>query len=184
MKDLVACARARRRRRARLAARALSRRWRGDDDRHRPHHADARPRACRASDRPQARTHRRERVDAGFGFEALGLAVTVAERIEPQQTDLDSAADGQRRGTLRRAHRPPAAAARPAQRAAAQAGRKPSPRTRRDGLCRRRRDPAWPAQTQTRPRPLFLLPHAEPADVHRARSRRSAAALPLARRDA
>jgi protein ImuB len=29
-----------------------------------------------------------EKIDAGFGFEALDLAVTIAERIEPQQTEL------------------------------------------------------------------------------------------------
>jgi protein ImuB len=34
-----------------------------------------------------------ETIDAGFGFEALDLAVTVAERMEPTQTDLASAPD-------------------------------------------------------------------------------------------
>ena len=44
--------------------------------------------------------------------------------------------------------------------------------------------PVWPAPDEAQPRPLLLLPHAEPADVMALVPEGPAAALPLARRDA
>ena len=61
--------------------------------------------------------------DAGFGFEAIGLAVTCAEPMPARQTELTSATeDGDRDGALRKFDRCAAPAARTTQRAALRAG--------------------------------------------------------------
>jgi len=101
----------------------------------------------------------------GFGFEALDLAVTVAERIEERQMEMDAVAGateeercamlldslGQRLGAHRVRRLQPVASHLPerAEIRSAAAGRAP----------------AWPAADETRPRPLFLFPRAEPAEV-------------------
>src|SRR5205807_7651174 len=112
-----------------------------------------------------------ETLDAGFGFEAIGLAVTTAERIEPGQSELavgldeiaDERADercaelidglAQRlgRGSVRRlapvaSHLPERAEAL----VACDECTASSP---------------WPAADQARPRPLLMFAQAEPAEV-------------------
>jgi protein ImuB len=111
--------------------------------------------------------------DVGFGFEAIGLAVTRAEPMPARQTELTSAAeDGdktercaalidalrQRLGpsSVRRfepveSHSPERAEALVPVAADTAAARTTT-----------REAPAWPAEEQTRP--LLLLPHAEPAE--------------------
>jgi protein ImuB len=105
-----------------------------------------------------------ETIDAGFGFETIGLAVTIAEPMEPQQTDFVAGGDAdnaercaalidglqQRLGphSVRRfkpiaSHIPEKAEAE----CAASAGM-----------------PAWPMPDEARPRPVLLLPRAEPAE--------------------
>jgi protein ImuB len=107
-----------------------------------------------------------ETIDAGFGFEALDLAVTVAERMEPTQTDLATASDAgnpercaalvdrlrQRLGPRSVQQLKPLASHVPerAEAACAAIG----------GLA-----PAWPAPDAARPRPLLLLPCAEEVNV-------------------
>ena len=107
-----------------------------------------------------------ETIDAGFGFEALDLAVTVAERMEPTQTDLASASDAgnpehcaalvdrlrQRLGPRSVQQLKPIASHLPerAEAACAATGRAA---------------PAWPTPDEVRPRPLLLLPHAEEVNV-------------------
>ena len=106
-----------------------------------------------------------EMVEVGFGFEALGLAVTTAERMEPAQSDLapfsnNDDAEGcaalidrlrQRLGPRSVQQLKPIASHIP---------------ERAEALCAAAGEaPAWPAPDAARPRPLLLLPHAEPADV-------------------
>jgi len=101
----------------------------------------------------------------GFGFEALDLAVTVAERIEPRQMEMDAVAGAieeercatlldslvQRLGARRVRRLQPVASHLP---------------ERAEILCAAAgHAPAWPAADETRPRPLFLFPRAEPAEV-------------------
>ena len=102
-----------------------------------------------------------EAVEFGFGFEALGLAATIVDPMEPTQTDLAPAADGhnaedcaalvdrlqQRLGPRSVRRLAPVASHLPERAEMAVAGAVP----------------AWPAPQAARP--LFLLPHAEPADV-------------------
>jgi protein ImuB len=107
-----------------------------------------------------------EEIDAGFGFEALGLSVQIAERMEPKQGQLaatvrgaDSAercvtlVDGlrQRLGP-RSVHRLVPAESHLPERS--EAPRIPVQKA-----------PAWPAADETRPRPLLLLPRAEEIEV-------------------
>jgi len=105
-----------------------------------------------------------ETIDAGFGFEAVSLTVTVAERTEPKQTELASTCDRdraercsalidglrQRLGSRRvreleavESHLPEKA----------EAARAPG------------KSVVWPTPDEARPRPIFLLPRAEPAEV-------------------
>lgn len=106
-----------------------------------------------------------ETIDAGFGFEAVGLTVTVAERMEPRQTELAATCDRdkadhhaalvdslrQRLGPHRVRQLEPVASHLPerAEAPCAPAGKLP----------------VWPAPDQARPRPILLLPRAEPAEV-------------------
>lgn len=107
-----------------------------------------------------------EAVDAGFGFETLGLAVTTAERMQPLQTKIAAAGEdtgkaercaslidslGQRLG-LRSVRRLEPVASHIPERAEAAAAATGSAIP-------------WPAPDEARPRPLLLLPRAEPADV-------------------
>jgi protein ImuB len=103
-------------------------------------------------------------AETGFGFETLRLTVTASERMEPRQKDLTTLLDdadksereallldtiGGRLGARRIKHFEPVASHLPERAEALRAGtRKP---------C------AWPFAV--RPRPLFLLPYAEEADV-------------------
>ena len=112
-----------------------------------------------------------ETLDAGFGFEAIGLAVTTAERIEPGQSELavglDEIADertdercaelidglAQRLGS------------RSVQRLAAVASHLPE-RAEALAACADCADwTPWPAADQARPRPLLMFAQAEPAEV-------------------
>jgi protein ImuB len=105
-----------------------------------------------------------EAVEFGFGFEALSLAVTVAERMEPQQTETAAVADAaspercaalidnlrQRLGPRSVRQLKPVASHLP---------------ERAEAVCAAV-DDDWPAPDPGRPRPLLLLPQAEPvADV-------------------
>src|SRR5215467_13036612 len=102
-----------------------------------------------------------EAVEYGFGFETLGLAATVVEPIEPAQTDLAPAADG---------YNAEACAAlidrlqqRLGQRSVRQLAPVASYLPERAETAVTGAIPAWPAPQVARP--LFLLSHAEPADV-------------------
>jgi protein ImuB len=107
-----------------------------------------------------------ETLDAGFGFEALGLAVTVAERMDARQTELASASDGngsidERCAELIDGLR---------QRLGPHSVRRLAPieshlPERAETRCAANAVPAWPAPDETRPRPLLLFARAEPADV-------------------
>ena len=106
-----------------------------------------------------------ETIDAGFGFEAMGLTVTVVERMEPRQTELASTCDRdgaehhaalvdslrERLGSHRVRRLEPVASHLPerAETPCAPAGK----------------PPVWPAPDRARPRPILLLPRAEPAEV-------------------
>ncbi|MCZ7658951.1 MAG: DNA polymerase Y family protein [Xanthobacteraceae bacterium] len=105
-----------------------------------------------------------EDVDAGFGFEALGLAVTRAEPITARQTDLAATAeeDG--------AERCAALIDRLTQRLGAQSVKRLAPRAshvpeRAEAATRATAQAvAWPAPDQ-RPRPLVLLATPEPTEI-------------------
>jgi protein ImuB len=101
--------------------------------------------------------------DAGFGFEAIGLAVTLAEPMPARQTEFVSTAEGA--GTERCAALIDALRQRlgPAsvRRFAPVASHMPE---RAEVLAPvDSAAPAWPEPEPT-PRPLLLLPHAEPAE--------------------
>jgi len=109
-----------------------------------------------------------EIVEFGFGFEALGLAITTAERMEPMQTDAAAAGEAahpercaalidnlrQRLGPRRVRQLKPVASHIP---------------ERAETACAAANeawiDQTWPAPGESRPRPLLFLPQAEPADV-------------------
>jgi protein ImuB len=106
-----------------------------------------------------------EMVDVDFGFEALGLAVMVAERMEPRQTDIDSVSDAddpERCAALVDALR---------QRLGSRSVRqlKPVashiPERAEIPFAATGEPPVWPEAEATRQRPLLLLPRAEPAEV-------------------
>ncbi|MET0567592.1 MAG: DNA polymerase Y family protein [Hyphomicrobiaceae bacterium] len=107
-----------------------------------------------------------EEVDAGFGFEALGLAVQIAERMEPKQAQLAATARGadsaercatlvdglrQRLGVRSVRRLVPVESHLPE--------RSEAPRTPVQ------KAPAWPAADEERPRPLLLLPRPEEIEV-------------------
>ncbi len=103
--------------------------------------------------------------DAGFGFEALGLAVIRAEPMPARQTELTSAAEDANRtercaalvDTLRQRLGPQSV-----RRFEAVASHLPE---RAEVLPPVNGEAsAWPAPEQ-KPRPLLLLPHAEPTEV-------------------
>lgn len=107
-----------------------------------------------------------ETIDAGFGFEALSLTVTVPERMEPRQAELAPAADGadrtERCATLVDGLR---------QRLGPGSVRQLKPIAshlpeRAETACALAETaPAWPAPHADRLRPALLLPRAEPAEV-------------------
>jgi protein ImuB len=107
-----------------------------------------------------------EEIDAGFGFEALGLAVQIAERMEPKQAQLAATARGadsaERCATLVDGLR---------QRLGSRSVRRLVPveshlpeRSEAPRLPAQKA-PAWPAADETRPRPLLLLPRPEEIEV-------------------
>ena len=102
-----------------------------------------------------------EAVEFGFGFEALGLAATIVESMQPTQTDLAPAADGNN------AEHCAALVDRLQQRLGPRSVRQLAPVAshlpERAEMATTGTIPAWPAPEAARP--LFLLPHAEPADV-------------------
>jgi protein ImuB len=104
-------------------------------------------------------------AETGFGFEALRLTVTAHERMEPKQKDLTSLFEetgnaereavlidsiGERVGSNRIKHYEPVASHLPERAEELRAGM--------------RKTCEWPA-SEGRPRPLFLLPNAEEAQV-------------------
>jgi protein ImuB len=106
-----------------------------------------------------------EAIDAGFGFETLSLTVTVTERMRPRQTELACVSNGetaecravlidslrQRLGPRRVWQLEPVASHLPERAQTARAPvEEPQP---------------WPVVDEAPPRPLFLLPRAEPAEV-------------------
>jgi protein ImuB len=101
--------------------------------------------------------------DAGFGFETIGLAVTTAERMEPQQTDLAAFDDADK------AERCAALIDRLQQRLGPHSVQCLKPveshlPERAETACAATGEAsAWPASDNARRRPLLLLPHAEPA---------------------
>ena len=100
-----------------------------------------------------------ETVEAGFGFEALGLAVTVVEPMEPHADRPCSRCRRPRRGTL--APRWSIAFSSGSVRAACGSSSRSQaicPERAETLRCRGCRDAAWPAPDEARPRPLFLLP--------------------------
>jgi protein ImuB len=111
-----------------------------------------------------------ETLDAGFGFEAIGLAVTTAERIEPGQSELAvgldeiaSAATDERcaeliDGLTQRL------GPRSVQRLAPVASHLPE-RAETLATCAECAASPWPAADQARPRPLLMFAQAEPAEV-------------------
>jgi protein ImuB len=106
-----------------------------------------------------------EAIDAGLGFEALGLAVTIAEPMTAKQMEIDSVASShdaercaalidslrQRLGPRSVQRLQPVASHIPERAEAASVASAAAV--------------AWPAADDARPRPLLLLPSAEPADV-------------------
>jgi protein ImuB len=107
-----------------------------------------------------------ESIDAGFGFEALSLTVTVAERIEPKQAELASCIDA-----ANRADRCAALVDGLRQRLGPGSVRQLKPIAshlpeRSETACAPAETaPAWPPPHADRLRPALLLPHAEPAEV-------------------
>jgi protein ImuB len=107
-----------------------------------------------------------ETIDAGFGFEALSLTVTVAERMEPKQAELASAGDD-----ADRTERCAALADGLRQRLGPDNVRQLKPVAshlpeRSEVACAPGESlPAWPAPLADRLRPALLLPRAEPAEV-------------------
>src|SRR5579862_6191025 len=103
--------------------------------------------------------------DAGFGFEAIGLAVTCAEPMPARQTEFTSASEDDNRAercaalidTLRQRLGPNSV--RRFEPVASHLPERAEVLPPIDGEAS-----AWPEPEQN-PRPLLLLPHAEPADV-------------------
>jgi protein ImuB len=112
-----------------------------------------------------------ETLDAGFGFEAIGLAVTTAERIEPGQSELAVGFD-----EIATAHTDERCAElidgltqrlgpRSVRRLSAVASHLPE-RAETLAACAECADfSPWPAADQARPRPLLMFAQAEPAEV-------------------
>jgi protein ImuB len=111
-----------------------------------------------------------ETLDAGFGFEAIGLAVTTAERIEPGQRELavglDAIAD--ERADERCAELIDGLTQRlgphSVRRLAPVASHLPE-RAETLATCAECAALPWPAADQARPRPLLMFAQAEPAEV-------------------
>ena len=123
--------------------------------------------------------------DAGFGFEAVGLAVTRAESMAARQNELiaDDAGDGDRAERCALLARYAAAAARAAQRAGIRTGRQSSSRAGRKTGTADRRNGRSMAGAGAKNAAAAPLAESRADRSHGAHPRRSAAAFPLARRD-
>jgi protein ImuB len=111
-----------------------------------------------------------ETLDAGFGFEAVGLAVTTAERMDEEQAELVESlgeAGAGERIDARCAELIDGLAQRlgpgSVQRLAPVASHLPE--RAEMALAAGAAGVAWPAPDTARPRPLLLFARAEPADV-------------------
>jgi protein ImuB len=108
-----------------------------------------------------------ELADAGFGFEAIGLAVTAAEHMEARQAELVSAAGESAESTDQRCAELVDSLCqrlgpRSVQRLAPIASHLPE---RAETRCAATQALRWPAPDEARPRPLLLFARGEPADV-------------------
>lgn len=106
-----------------------------------------------------------ESIDAGFGFEAMGLAVTVAGRMQPRQRELAADCDD-----ADRAERSAALIDSLSQRLGPRRVWRLEPVARHvpekaEMPCPAGDAPSWPPPDEARPRPILLLPAAEPAEV-------------------
>ena len=105
-----------------------------------------------------------ETIDAGFGFETIGLAVTIVERMKPQQTDLAVSEDADKAERcaalldgLRERLGP-----HNVRRLKSIASHLPE---RAETFCSTNdAAPIWPMPDEARPRPLLLFPRAEPVE--------------------
>ena len=112
-------------------------------------------------------------LEAGFGFETLSLAVTVAERMNPRQHALAAAPEETESGrrcialldSLRQRLGPESV--RHLTRVASHWPERSEKtvRERSERATSTREEAAWPSSGSIRPRPSLLLPRAEPADV-------------------
>lgn len=107
-----------------------------------------------------------EEIDAGFGFEALGLTVQIAERMESKQVQL-AAADGGADTVERCATLVDGLRQRLGPRSVRQLVPVQSHLPERSEAPRipAQNAPAWPKSDEARPRPLLLLPRPEEIDV-------------------
>jgi protein ImuB len=105
-----------------------------------------------------------EAIEAGCGFEAVDLAVTIAERMEAEQTEMSAVADGSR------AENCAALIDRLSQRLGRQNVRRLAPVSshipeRAETACAAALEaPAWAPPDEALTRPLLLLPRAEQAE--------------------
>jgi protein ImuB len=103
-------------------------------------------------------------IDSGFGFEALGLSVTATEGMDPKQSEFETFDDGDR--SERRAELVDRLKQRLGPESIWQlqsfASHLPE---RAETRCTANEMPVWPQSDERRLRPLFLLPHAEQAEV-------------------
>jgi protein ImuB len=122
-----------------------------------------------------------ETLDAGFGFEAIGLAITAVERVEPGQAEMIDGfdeADGWQTGLQTglqdglQDERCAALIDALAQRLGPHCVRRLAPvashlpeRAETALAAAARAQPSWPVPDEARPRPLLMFAHAEPAEV-------------------
>lgn len=125
-------------------------------------------------------------LEAGFGFETLSLAVTVAEKMNPRQEALAATSGDaertrrctilldalrQRLGAESVRHIVPVASHWPerSEKPTDQRSEKPTDQRsevlNRAPIATRDGDAAWPSAKHVRPRPPLMLPRAEPAEV-------------------
>jgi len=136
----------------------------GQERRHRPSVPTA-AFPCGAPHRAQASTVG-ETIDAGFGFEPLGLAVTTAEHMEGGQTELMAGLDEAGEQPDERCAELIDGLAQRLGRAACNGSRRSraSARARRGGIIATDEVPLG-RPNESLPRPLLLFTRAEPAEV-------------------
>jgi protein ImuB len=109
-----------------------------------------------------------ETIDAGFGFETLGLAVTTAERMEEGQTELMPGLD---EATAQLDERCAELIDGLTQRLGPRSTQRLAPRASHlperaeTAFVATDEVPAWPSPNAAQPRPLLLFARAEPAEV-------------------